>query len=49
MNRCLACGKPLTPDATFWHTRCVKSFFGTNELPTISLDSEALEAWGSES
>ena len=49
MNRCLACGKPLTPDDTFWHTRCVKSFFGTKELPTISLDSEALEVWGSES
>jgi serine/threonine-protein kinase HipA len=49
MKRCLSCGKPLTPDDTLWHSRCINSFFGTNELPSISLDSEALEAWGRES
>ena len=49
MSRCLSCGKPLTSKDTFWHTRCIKSFFGTSELPTISLDSEILDVLGSES
>ena len=47
---CLCCGKPVT-DAesnTNWHKRCIKSFFGTIELPEIEIDRATLERLANE-
>lgn len=42
---CLCCGKPLGKDDTQgWHKSCIKKFFGTNVLPEITLNEEALNA-----
>lgn len=46
--KCLYCGKPLSEhevgnDVTGgWHAKCVKSFFGTLELPKFDLSTEGL-------
>ena len=41
---CLCCGKPLEENgSSSWHKRCIRRFFGTDELPEIQLDDEALE------
>lgn len=43
---CLCCGKPLEKDvSSSWHKRCIRRFFGTDELPEIQLDDEALESY----
>ena len=41
---CLSCGKPLTDleEQTGWHKRCIRRFFGTEELPCIDLSEAAL-------
>ena len=38
---CLCCGKPITDG--LWHKRCIKSFFGVNELPDIHIDNSELK------
>lgn len=42
---CLCCGKPLRPDEekSGWHHRCIKRFFGTDELPEIKINNEVLQ------
>ena len=41
---CLCCGKPLEENASSaWHKRCIRKFFGTDELPEMQLADEALE------
>ena len=42
---CLHCGKPLTEEEinTGWHKHCIRSFFGTNQIPEIELTEEALK------
>ena len=42
---CLCCGKPLSiaEQNVRWHKRCVRKFFGTEELPEIQIDEKALE------
>lgn len=40
---CLCCGKPLIyQEESGWHKSCVKKFFGTTNLPKISIDDNAL-------
>lgn len=39
MNNCLHCGKPLNEDEKDWHKSCVKSFFGTPSLPSVSINN----------
>lgn len=40
---CLCCGKPLKKDeGTGWHKACIKSFFGTSELPEIDIEEQKL-------
>lgn len=41
---CLCCGKPLNTSATSgqWHKKCIKSFFGTANLPDIDISDEVL-------
>ena len=42
--RCLCCGKEL-PDNHYqsrWHASCIKRFFGTKELPEITLNDKSL-------
>lgn len=44
--RCLHCGLELTDEAelrTGWHKRCVRRFFGTEELPVLDVTEEQLE------
>ncbi len=49
MKRCLCCGKELRNSSneiennTGWHTRCIKKFFGTKNLPDIDVDNEKLK------
>ena len=38
---CLRCGKEI--DEGLWHKRCIKDFFGNEELPTIKLNIDELE------
>lgn len=38
---CLCCGKPTTEG--LWHKRCLKDFFGSDELPEINLNIDELE------
>lgn len=45
MNRCLCCGKPLRSPAeekNGWHQACITGFFGTKEMPEISMTDEML-------
>ena len=48
---CLCCGKPLTSEEekNGWHKRCIKRFFGTEELPQITVDKTTLEMLATES
>lgn len=41
---CLCCGKPLNTSAASgqWHKKCIKSFFGTTNLPDIDVSNEVL-------
>lgn len=46
---CLCCGRPLNNDnGSHWHKACIKRFFGTTELPEISIDEETLRALAAE-
>jgi serine/threonine-protein kinase HipA len=38
MSNCLCCGKPLKINEVDWHESCIKSFFKTKNLPTISIN-----------
>ena len=44
MNR-LCCGKTLNngENMTGWHKKCVKKFFGTNEIPEIDINKNLIE------
>lgn len=52
--KCLCCGKEIKDNATEqektnrWHNRCVKSFFGTKQLPKLEISGEQLEKMASE-
>ena len=44
MNRCLCCGKTLRGETPRrWHASCIKSFFGTTELPDPDISKEQLQ------
>ena len=53
--KCLCCGKPfakaLSPqeEASGWHDRCIKAFFGTKRLPAIDISEETLQLLAQES
>ena len=46
--KCLCCGKEFTPKASIeeeecgWHKKCVKAFFGRNNLPLLDISEVAL-------
>jgi len=46
--RCLHCGKPIQESDSFeqktagWHSRCVKTFFGTRSLPSLDVSEGQL-------
>lgn len=40
---CLHCGKPINKEEGKWHSKCIKSFFGTSKLPIVDLTKEKLE------
>ncbi|MDD4474401.1 MAG: HipA domain-containing protein [Eubacteriales bacterium] len=47
---CLHCGKTLSSNnSSGWHKSCIKSFFGTNELPVIDINEKTLELLTNES
>lgn len=52
--KCLCCGKEIKENASAmeqqsgWHKRCIKKFFGTEQLPRIELTEEALRALAEE-
>ena len=48
---CLCCGKPLRTEDTHsgWHKSCIRRFFGTSELPELSIDEATFEALVTES
>lgn len=47
--KCLCCGKLIKESAetrekeNFWHNKCIKSFFGTMNMPIIDISEEQLE------
>ncbi len=47
--RCLYCGKEIKDSASAhekdhcWHSRCIKSFFGTSQMPELDISEEKLE------
>lgn len=47
--RCLCCGKEIKESATnqekehCWHSKCIKSFFGTAKMPQLDITEEKLE------
>lgn len=47
--RCLCCGKMIKDSSSdrekrcLWHTKCIKAFFATNELPIFDVSEEQLE------
>lgn len=46
---CLCCGKKLRDDATSpWHDTCVKSFFGTVEMPKFDIDDQTVSRYASQ-
>ena len=49
--KCLCCGKLLasSEEKTGWHQRCIKHFFGTDQLPEITIDNETLKKLATES
>lgn len=50
MMRCLYCGKTIEASASdeekknLWHSKCVKAFFKTDEMPEINVSKKELEA-----
>lgn len=41
---CLHCAKPMrTREASGWHRACIRRFFGTSDIPSVSIDKETLE------
>lgn len=47
---CLCCGKPLRSENELsWHKSCIRKFFGTTELPEITIDENALNLLAVES
>ena len=44
------CGKPLPKEETTggWHKRCIRRFFGIDQLPIVSINNEVLEKLASE-
>ena len=38
--KCLCCNKELKEKDVLWHKKCIKSFFGTNQIPNINLSIE---------
>ena len=44
MTRCLYCNKPISQEELGfqWHPACVKKFFGTTSLPTLTIDENQL-------
>ena len=48
---CLCCGKPLRTDDIHsgWHKSCIRRFFGTAELPEITIDEAAFETHATQS
>ena len=53
--KCLCCGKEFTPKASVeevengWHKKCVKAFFGSNNLPLLDISEETLKRLAEES
>lgn len=47
--KCLCCGKLIRENADIqekencWHNKCIKLFFGTNDMPIIDISEEQLE------
>ena len=41
-NKCLCCGKEL--ETGLWHKSCIQRFFGSDELPELTLDAKELKA-----
>ena len=43
---CLSCGKPLHGEEkkSGWHKRCIKVFFGTEEIPEIEIDDDFINS-----
>ena len=40
---CLCCGKPIVSDSVSgWHKSCIKHFFGTTDIPDISISNEKI-------
>ena len=47
---CLCCNKPLRiHEPSGWHRACIKRFFGTLEIPEVSIDEETLDQLALES
>lgn len=48
---CLCCGKELSGNENVnqWHRRCVRHFFGTDEIPEIDISEKAIELLAAES
>lgn len=52
--RCLCCGKMIADHASEsekkcqWHRKCLKDFFGTEEMPVLDITKEQLEALANE-
>ena len=46
MTNCLCCGKPLSEQdaesGAGWHRKCVRKFFGTEQVPELDLSPDAL-------
>ena len=41
---CLCCGKTLNNGGIDgWHKKCIKKFFGTNEIPEIDINKSIIE------
>ena len=41
---CLCCGKTLNNGGIDgWHKKCIKKFFGTNEIPEIDINKNLIE------
>lgn len=50
---CLCCGKEISSDDSaelekLWHKKCIRSFFGTKQIPEISISREQLELLATE-
>ena len=47
--KCLCCGKEIKENASVqertneWHNKCIKSFFGTKQMPLLDISEEQLE------